>query len=102
MEQRKEIRTAIFAPVEVRTGKLTRREIIQDISFGGAFIETQRRLPIGESLNLSFTFPSYEEIISLSCRVVRNDAKGIGVQFTEPSAAAVMTIKEKSVPVPSA
>jgi len=102
MEQRKEIRTAIFSPVEVSMGKFTCREIIQDISFDGAFIETRRRLPIGESLILSFTFPSYEETISLPCRVVRNDAKGIGIRFTEPSAAAVTTIKEKSSSLPSA
>ena len=99
MEQRKEIRTALFAPVVVRTGKLTCREIIQDISLDGAFIETPRRVPVGESLLLSFTFPSYPEIIFLACRVVRNDAKGIGVQFTDPSAEAVMQIKAKSVPV---
>ena len=101
MEQRKEIRTALFAPVEVSTGKLTCREIIQDISLDGAFIETSRRMPVGESLLLSFTFPSYQETISLACRVVRNDAKGIGIQFSEPSAEAVMQIRAKSIPVPA-
>jgi Tfp pilus assembly protein PilZ len=99
MEQRKDIRTAIFAPVEVGTGKLTCHEFIQDISFSGAFIETQRRLPVGERLMLSFTFPSYPEQIHLSGRVVRNGLKGIGVQFLDASSEAITIIRQKATPV---
>jgi len=99
MEQRKQIRTAVFAPVEINTGKIACHELIQDISFSGAFIETRRRLPIGEPLILLFTFPSYPEQIRLSGRVVRNGTKGIGVQFLDASADAIMIIKQKSTPL---
>ena len=99
MEQRKQIRTAIYAPVEVSTGKLTCHELIQNISLDGAFIQTPRRLPVGEPLILLFTFPSYEETISLACQVVRNDAKGIGIQFTDNDADVVAALKDELVNV---
>ena len=83
MEQRKKIRTAIFAPVQVKTGKLTCHELIQDISLDGAYIETKRKLPLDEPLLLLFTFPSYPEAVVLACRVVRNDTQGIGIQFAD-------------------
>ena len=102
MEQRKQIRTAVFAPVEVCTGKIACHEIIQDISLDGAYIETPRRLPVGEPLTLSFTFPSYPEQIALSGRVVRNGTRGIGVQFIDAPAEAIMTIKEKSTSIRTA
>lgn len=97
MEQRKQIRTVIYAPVEVSSGKLTCRELIQNISLDGAFIQTPRRLPVGEPLTLLFTFPSYEETISLACQVVRNDAKGIGIQFTDAPADEVTALTDRLV-----
>jgi len=100
MEQRKEIRTAVFAPVEVTTGKLSYHELIQDISLGGAYIETHRKLPLGEALVLSFTFPSYQESIALTCRVVRNDGKGIGIQFTDTLPDAVVSEVLGVMPAP--
>lgn len=102
MEQRKEIRTAVFAPVEVNAGKLTHHELIQDISLDGAYIETRRRLPQGERLVLSFTFPSYQEPIVLSCRVVRNDTKGIGIQFTDTLPDTVIPQILETISAPSA
>lgn len=103
MEQRKEIRTTVLAPVAVISGRLSYHELIQDISLDGAYIETTRKIPPGESLTLSFTFPSYPESIILPCRVVRSDPKGIGLYFTDVSSlGTVVNARQPHLPPPPA
>ena len=83
MEQRQDIRKAVFAPVEIIVGRSTFHELIKDISPGGAFIESENKLPVGESLELAFRFPSYHQTISLAGHIVRRDASGYGIRFQD-------------------
>ena len=82
MEQRQNIRTAVFAPVGVIAQGQTHHDLIKDISPGGAYIESSHKLPLGETLVLAFTYPSYPQTITLDARVVRKDRKGFGIQFS--------------------
>jgi hypothetical protein len=81
MEQRKDMRRAVFAPVEIIAGRSAYCELITDISPGGAFIESEYKLPIGQRIKLAFIFPSYHHTISLAGHVVRRNARGYGIRF---------------------
>ena len=86
MEQRKEIRTTVFAPVDVISGAAAYHELAKDISPGGVYIQSCHSFTVGELLELVFAFPSYPKAISLSGQVIRADAEGIGIEFaTGPS-----------------
>ncbi len=83
MEQREDIRRAVFAPVEIIAGRSAYCELITDISPGGAFIESENKLPVGQRIKLSFIFPSYHHTISLAGHIVHRDARGYGIRFVD-------------------
>ena len=54
---------------------------IQDISTGGAFINTNDLLSVGQELLLSFTTDESQKPQKIAAEVIRCTSKGIGVRF---------------------
>lgn len=58
---------------------------IKNISIGGAFIEMNHPVKMGEEIVLTFTSDDPPRICNITGTVVRRDGKGIGVKFSELS-----------------
>lgn len=54
---------------------------LHDISEGGAYIETDQPVQVGQQLSLSLYSPSQDREAAIKGKVVRRDAKGVGVCF---------------------
>ena len=61
----------------------TFRDEIKNIGAGGMFIKTERRIAVGQPIRIKFPLFDFDQIIQTSGRVVRNDADGIAVTFTD-------------------
>jgi uncharacterized protein (TIGR02266 family) len=100
-DQRAEPRIDLHAEVDVWCEHDFHRAVIQDMSQGGMFVSTDRRLPIGERVNLTFTVPGSAGLLHVEAKVrwVREsssagnpDNGGMGLQFLRLSAEARQTI----------
>ncbi|SHO46341.1 response regulator [Desulfopila aestuarii] len=61
--------------------QMTRHCYLRDISLGGAYIETDHDIGIGESITLSLSSPVLRSNCSVDATVVRKDSRGIGILF---------------------
>jgi Tfp pilus assembly protein PilZ len=59
--------------------------IIKNISMGGVFIETRHPITVGNEIMLELTSLDQDRHCNVKGKVVRRDAKGIGIQFHELS-----------------
>lgn len=57
------------------------RSYILDISIGGVFIETDRRVPVGETVMLKFNLPTISQPFTLPGTVAWSGPQGFGVKF---------------------
>ena len=57
------------------------RSYILDISIGGVFIETNERIPAGETIVLNFTLPDLSQPFSMTGKVAWSGPQGFGVKF---------------------
>jgi Tfp pilus assembly protein PilZ len=60
------------------------RSYMVDISIGGVggvFIETNERVPVGETILLNFTLPTFSHPVSLPGKVAWSGPQGFGVKF---------------------
>jgi CheY-like chemotaxis protein/Tfp pilus assembly protein PilZ len=64
---------------------------MRDISEGGAYIETEQPIKVGQRLVMSLSSPVLESTCAINGTVVRRDPKGIGVRFDE------LSLKQKQV-----
>lgn len=64
---------------------------MRDISEGGAYIETEQPLKVGQRLIISLSSPVLESTCTINGTVVRRDPKGIGVRFED------LTLQQKQV-----
>ncbi len=67
--------------VEYRTDEEFRRDYLENLSHGGAFVRTTRPRSIGEQLTLHLRLPGGEDL-GVPCTVVHRTDAGIGVQFS--------------------
>jgi Tfp pilus assembly protein PilZ len=54
---------------------------VQDLSPGGAFIYTKKKLSLGQEIAMTIKLPNAEDFLMVTGDVVRIAAKGYGVQF---------------------
>jgi CheY-like chemotaxis protein len=54
---------------------------LRDISTGGAYIETEQSIKVGQKIILTFSSPKLSRSCAINGQVVRRDKKAIGVQF---------------------
>lgn len=72
----------IVAEYTVKEGRF--RDIIKNISAGGLFVWTAKRIAVGQPIVLEFPLFQFEDVIQVFGTVLRRDAKGFAVQFNEP------------------
>jgi len=55
--------------------------LIKNLSVGGAFIETDKKLSIGQTISLDFAFDDTEDTFTISGKVMRSNRIGFGIAF---------------------
>lgn len=68
-------------PVDFATADRAFNGYIQNISSGGALIETREPLPVGQQVTLSFLRPKSREHVKIGGEIVRQIPNGLGVKF---------------------
>jgi hypothetical protein len=79
--RRKFARRPYFMPVDFATTDRAFNGYIQNISSGGALIETREPLPVGQQVTLSFLRPKSREHVKVGGEIVRKIPNGLGVKF---------------------
>jgi Tfp pilus assembly protein PilZ len=74
-------REIISIPVELSYNGFTLMCFTQNISYGGAFIQTDFSLYIKKKVNLTFSYPKIDKDLTINSKVVRVESQGIGVKF---------------------
>jgi len=82
---RKHVRKPYISEVDFSNGDQAYKELVQDISPGGLFIETRAPLGVGQEITLLLSFPDRERPMKILGEVVRATDQGIGVKFKHPS-----------------
>jgi len=67
--------------VEFRIGDVNYQCYMRDLSEGGAYIETEQPVGMGQKLLLRLSSPMLERSCIVSGKVVRKEAKGVGIRF---------------------
>ena len=61
----------------------TFRDFIKQIGAGGLFIKTNRNIAVGQPVSTKFPLLNFDNIIKVNGRVVRRDADGYAVTFSD-------------------
>lgn len=56
-------------------------EYIQDLSSGGAFIQTNKKLTIGQEIAMTISLPNSRKALKATGEIVRVSPRGLGVEF---------------------
>ena len=80
-DQRRHPRTPCSIITEYMVENQSHKDLIKNISLGGAFIESRQMFPVNLVISQSFFFPNFEIPIRSQSKVVWADAYGFGVQF---------------------
>ena len=83
IELREYPRKPFSMPVEHSTNDVKFIYFIQNISDGGAFIQTDVNFQIGQQIIMNFSLFKVDQDIVVSGKVVRVDSRGIGMKFDE-------------------
>lgn len=89
--QRRHDRYNILVAVDYDVRDLTYHCFLRDISLGGAYIETDQNIQVGDKISLSLSIPEIDRPAVIDCEVMRRDDRGIGVRFE------TMTLQQKRV-----
>ena len=69
------------------------QNFVRNISLGGAYIETQDPITIGEIIQMNFSSANLQNHLSVKGKVVRRDANGFGVQFEDLEVQQIEMVK---------
>lgn len=83
--QRRHSRYACLVGVDYDISDWTYQCYMRDISEGGAYIDTEQPVKVGQRLIISISAPELDRSCAVSGTVVRRDPRGIGVRFEELS-----------------
>ena len=67
--------------------------VITNISLGGLYIETQHPITVGNEIMLALTSLDKNRLCNVKGKVVRRDAKGVGIRFHELSMYQLQVVK---------
>jgi type IV pilus assembly protein PilZ len=87
IERRHSPRADLLVRVNYQTVDALFSEFARNINEGGMFIETEDPQPVGSTVELEFKLPGSEDPLTVTGRVVRNDADGpdgplgMGIEF---------------------
>lgn len=82
-QKRKHIRFSCLVAVDYNLGQLRYRQLIRNLSLGGAYIESEAAVEVGQQLELILSSLQGDQIITLQAHVVRLNETGFGIQFDE-------------------
>ena len=68
---------------------------IKNLSMNGLFIETSEQFLPGQIITLTFSLPNHPKPFKTNAKVVRQSARGVGVQFKLPSKYLEELLKAK-------
>jgi hypothetical protein len=80
-DQRKHPRTPCSIITEYMVENQIHKDLIKNISLGGAFIESRHTFPVDLVVSQSFFFPNFEIPIRSNSKIVWAHSHGFGVQF---------------------
>ena len=80
-DQRRHPRTPCSIITEYMVENQIHKDLMKNISLGGAFIESPRTFPVDLVVSQSFFFPNFEIPIRSNSKIVWTDPRGFGVQF---------------------
>ena len=80
-DQRRHPRTPCSIITEYMVHGRVHKDLIKNISLGGAFIESRNAIPLNLVISQSFFFPNFEIPIRSKSKIIWVDVKGFGVQF---------------------
>jgi len=83
-EKRQLPRKAAFIIAELTTNKGTFRDVLTNIGADGLFVKTWRKFEYGTPIVLKFPLFSFDRIIQVPGKVIRNDPNGFAVSFDKP------------------
>lgn len=84
-------RHTISLALDYDISDVTYQCFMRDISLGGAYIETDKDLPIGHIITLTLALPEQKRSYAIKGIVARKDERGVGIRFSR------MTIGQKKV-----
>lgn len=79
--KRKHERYELLVAIDCDMQDTKRHCALWDICLGGAYLETDHDIKIGETMRLSLNSPPLRSTCTLDAKVVRKDRNGIGVEF---------------------
>lgn len=82
---RKHDRFECLVAVDYDISDWTYQCFLRDISMGGAYIETEQSIEVGQKITLTLSSPKFQRSCAIIGQVVRRDKKGISVRFEEIS-----------------
>ena len=84
IEKRKHERTSFYQTVHIHYGDDVFEGTIFDISEGGLFIQTGRRVEMGREVKIVYSESETDQrLIERRAEIVRIESKGFGVEFLE-------------------
>ena len=89
-DQRRHPRTACTIITEYMVDDQVHKDLIKNISLGGAFIESRYPIPPDLVISQSFFFPNFEIPIRSNSKIVWTTPNGFGVQFESLSRREVL------------
>ena len=84
-EQRRHHRLDCLMAVDMDLSDWTYKTLVRDISYGGAYIETDQAIGRQQMVVLSLSIPGSKRGCSIAGQVVRRDPGGVGIRFEELS-----------------
>ena len=77
-------RRAAYIIVEYKIAEGVFRDIIKSIGAHGVFINTRRQVQISQTIELRFPLFQFNDLVTISGKVVRTGPYGFAVQFDRP------------------
>ncbi len=89
-EKRKDIRQKCRTSVQYAVRDSNYTAFIQDISYGGGFIESPSAITVGETITMYIQYTEDQDPITMIGEVVRVSPQGFGVRFKMGIDASLM------------
>ncbi len=89
-ERRKEVRQTCQTSIEYAIKDSNYTAFIQNVSYGGGFIESPNAVDIGEAITIYLQFAEDQDPITMIGEVVRKSPQGFGVRFKMGLDASMM------------
>jgi uncharacterized protein (TIGR02266 family) len=98
LEQRRAWRSPLLLEVTYEGAGVRAETRISDISVAGVYIDTVSPVPVGSSLDLTFTLPNGHVVHTKGLVVHSQPQMGIGVEFTDLDPEDARVIRESIRP----